>query len=214
MKKTINSKNYNKWKKIDIIVVLIICVLSFLFTFLSGTVEEELSFSSIPKDNLIYMIVLVICSIPSLLSLLAFYFGIRYTIKKVEKKNLTYNASKDIMYYREYLDNLTPFEVSILVNLKLEYKKDIIATILWYKNKGYLDIKNEQIIFNNNIDLTEKDKYFFSFLKTKDLKYLDIYKNITYEELKEKKYIIENNMKIVHFFIKNILIIIGFFIFM
>lgn len=214
MKKKINSKHYNKWKIIDIVAIIIICILSFLLTALNGTVEEELKYVSSSNDDLLYFIVLIICSLPSLLGYVALYFGIRYTIKKIEKKNLTYNASKDILYYREALESLTPFEISILTNLNIEERKDVAATILWYQNKKYIDIKNEEFIFYDNINLTEKDKYFLTFLKTKDLGYLESYKNMIYEELKIKKYIVENDYhsKTIQSIIKNILIIIGLFI--
>lgn len=215
MKKRINSKNYNKWKIIDIAAIIIICILSFLFTASSGMVEEELKYVSSSNDVLLYFIVLTICSLPTFLGYLAIYFGIRYTIRKVEKKNLTYNTNKDILYYREVLEGLSPFEVSVLTNLNIEEKKDVAATILWYQNRKYIDIKNEKIIFYDNIDLTEKDSYFLTFLKTKDLGYLESYKNMVYEELKNKKYIIENDYrsKAIQSTIKNIFIIIGLFIF-
>lgn len=85
---------------------------------------------------------------------------------------------------------------------------------MWYQNKKYIDIKNEQIIFYDNINLTKKDNYFLTFLKTKDLGYLECYKNMIYEELKIKKYIAENDYrsKTIQSTIKNIFIIIGLFI--
>lgn len=209
MKKRIHSKNYNKWIIIDIVAIIVICAFALFYTSTSGVAKEELEYASKVNDNLFYIIVLIICSLPSMLGFIAFYFGIRFTIKKIEKRNLTYNANQDILYYRDILGDLTPFDVSILANLNVEEKKDVAATILWYQHKKYIDIKDEQIIFYNNINLTEKDKLFFDYLKTKDLGYLEAYKNKTFEELKSKKYIIENdtNFNVIQSIIKNMVII-------
>ncbi len=213
MKKMIKSKKYNKWILIDIVAILIIIAISLIYTLLSNTVEKELNYTSSTNDTLFNLIVLIICSIPSILSLLAIYFGIRLTIKKVEKNNLTYNATEDILYYREILGDLTPFEISILANLNIEDEKDVAATILWYQNKQYLDIKDGQINIADNLNLTEKDKCFLKFLKTKDLGYLEAYKNYTYKDLQTKKYIVENEyykhpLKII---LKNAALILGLF---
>ncbi len=215
MKRRISSKNYNKWKIIDVFVILAVCILSLLFTALNGTVEKELNYISTTKDGLFYVIVLVICALPTLLGSLALYFGIRYTIKKTEKNNLTYNASKDISYYRDVLNDLTPFEVSILANLNIEEKKDITATILWCQQKKYIDIQNQKIVFYDNIDITEKDKSFINFLKTNDKGYLEAYKNMVYDDLKAKKYIVENgyNLNPMKYVIKNIIIIVLLYLF-
>lgn len=193
MKKRIKSKNYNKWKTIDALAIFAICILSLLCTHISGVVQEEFSYYT---GDPLYIIVLIICTIPTFLEALAVYVGIRFTIKKVKKKNLTYNVTVDIPYYRDCIEGLTPYEVSILADLDIEESKDIAATILWYQNKNYIDIKNEQIICKDNLNLTEKDKYFLTYLNTKDVGYLDAYKNMTFEELIQKGYIENNNKKL------------------
>ena len=137
MKKRINSKNFDKWKIIDIIAPIIIYILSMLSTMLSNSAKEEMKYILSSNNTLLYIISLIIYSLPSFLFYLALYLGIRYPIKKLEKKNLTYNANKDILYYRDILKDLTPFEISILANLNIEEKKDIVATILWYQQKNY-----------------------------------------------------------------------------
>ncbi len=164
----------------------------FLYTIKSGVIEEEFNYYNGEINIYLYIVVMIICSLKPLLSFLAVYFGIRYTIKKAEKKNLTYNAIKDISYYRENFNDLTPFEISILANLNVEEKKDVIATILWFQNKKYIDIKNNQIIYNEELNLNDKDKCFLTFLKTKDLGYLEAYKNMSYQDLKQRGYIVEN----------------------
>lgn len=210
MKKRINSKNFDKWKIIDIIAPIIIYILSMLSTMLSNSAKEEMKYILSSNNTLLYIISLIIYSLPSFLFYLALYLGIRYPIKKLEKKNLTYNANKDILYYRDILKDLTPFEISILANLNIEEKKDIVATILWYQQKNYIDIKNEQIIFNSDVKLNKKDELFLNFLKTNDYGYLESYKNISYKDLKEKKYIVENKYKLN--IAKNIILIFGLFI--
>lgn len=203
MKKRVKSKNYNKWKIIDATAVPVILVLYLISTHISGVAWEEMGYTS--TINTLYIIVLIICNLPTFLGALAVYFGIRFTIRKVEKKNLTYNATMDIPYYRDCIEGLTPFEVSILANLNIEESKDTTATILWYQNKNYIDIKDGQIFYKDNLNLTEKDKYFLTYLKNKDLGYLESYKNTTFKELKEKGYIEDNNNKVNIF--KNIIII-------
>lgn len=107
---------------------MILCVIALVFTLNSGVIEEE--FGSYNGEESMFLDSLLINFFPVFLGLLAFYFGIRYTIKKIEKKNLTYNATKDLLHYRDTFDDMTPFEVSILANLNVEEKKDVVATIL------------------------------------------------------------------------------------
>ncbi len=83
MKKRIKSKKYTKGIIIDIVIILVIFVLSVLYTQVSGTVVEELSYYTGEVNALIYIVVLIVCSLPKFCGYLAVYLGIRYTVKKV-----------------------------------------------------------------------------------------------------------------------------------
>lgn len=192
MEKKIKSKNKNKWIIIDLLAVPSIIILTIILVIKSGTVDNELSVFQGNAPIIYYIIALLFCTIPKLVRNLVIYFAITIIIRKKEKSNLTYNATTNINYFRESLKNLSPFDISILANLSIENNKDIAATILWYQNKGYISIKDNQILYNNNINYSEKDKLFLSYLNTKNNEYLNQYKIITYNELLENNIIAEN----------------------
>ena len=185
MEKKIQSKSKNKWIIIDLLAVPSIIILTIILVIKSGSVENELSIfqGNAPIES--FIIALLFCTVPKLVRNLVIYFAITIIIRKKEKSNLTYNTTTNINYFREPLKNLSPFDISILANLSIEDNKDIAATILWYQNKGYISIKDNQIIYNNNINYSEKDKLFLNYLNTKNKEYLKQYKTATYNKLLE-----------------------------
>ena len=207
MEKKIQSKSKNKWIIIDLLAVPSIIILTIILVIKSGSVENELSIfqGNAPIES--FIIALLFCTVPKLVRNLVIYFAITIIIRKKEKSNLTYNTTTDINYFREPLKKLSPFDISILANLSIEDNKDIAATILWYQNKGYISIKDNQIIYNNNINYSEKDKLFLNYLNTKNKEYLNQYKTTTYNKLLENNIIEENKYfdNISKIFIKNFL---------
>lgn len=175
---------------IDIVVVVGIIVLAYFQSM--KDVKEELGYFTGEISTLLYIGVVLFCMAPKIFLYSAYYFGVRLVIKRVQRRNLTYTVVEDIPYYREVLEGFTPYEISILANLSIEEKKDVVATILWYQNKKVIDIDHEKIIFFDNVLLDERDKFFIDYLKTRDLGYLDAYKNCSFEELKRKGYIQDN----------------------
>lgn len=192
MKKKIQSKSKNKWIIIDLLAVPSIIILTTILVIASGSVEEELSIFQGNAPIEYYIITLLFYTIPELVRNIVLYFVITIIIRKKEKSNLTYNTTTNINYFREPLKNLSPFDISILANLSIEDNKDIAATILWYQNKEYINIKDNKIIYNNNINYSEKDKLFLNYLNTKNKEYLNQYKTVTYSELLENNIIEEN----------------------
>lgn len=97
--------------------------------------------------------------------------------KKIEEKFII--EELDIEYYRDTLENYSPSLLSFILD-GTEVKKDMIASIIYLINKGYLE-KNEK----NVIRRTDKD---FSSL-SEDLQFIlnNIDKIFSKEEVKEEK---------------------------
>ena len=112
---------------------------------------------------LVYLPLLVFILIPLLV-----YYASKITKKRVLKESLSkidFKKTKD--YYRDILKNHTPLELSYIDNFKIDYFKDVIATILSLKLKKKIVIKDNiiDIIDNNVINLSKSEIYILESIK-------------------------------------------------
>lgn len=93
----------------------------------------------------------------SLKSLFVIYFFVTFVYILIEGlyyllKNKTYKVKYD--YYRQLPRDYSPSIVSFLMNLKLEYKKDILADLIFLEERKIIEIDSNQnikIVSKNNI---------------------------------------------------------------
>ncbi len=114
--------------------------------------------------SIMLILVFIIATIAFLLVNLVFtfpligiYFGIKHAKRKKELEKRTYNSEEDILYYRDVLKDITPTDMSLLVNLEIEEKKDMAATILDLYSKNLIQIIDNKIVITNDDMMREKD---------------------------------------------------------
>lgn len=105
---------------IDIFTTIIICIL-LLFT----------EFLNIVMKN--YLIIII-------------YLSFRIIRGKVIKENKKYEIINNIEYFRDLLVGLTPSEISLITDLEIESKKDIVASMLDLYQRKIIDFENNKII--------------------------------------------------------------------
>ncbi len=82
--------------------------------------------------------------------------GKAFDTKRKESENINLNITKDsIIYFREIPKEYSPAIASILLDLSVEYEKDILATVLDLIHKGYLKKDNKRIILTSKHDIGE-----------------------------------------------------------
>jgi len=170
--------------KSGIVVVLAICAIAILFTFVLIITNTE----AIRLDPALrgtseywrYIRLLTILGAQGWLMLmvvpLAVVLGIQGGIRKSKRKRLTYKATQGIAYLRETFDDLNPATVSLLMDLRIDYKKDINATLLRMYHKGSIDFEDGQINLADEAHCTEPcEKELFEILKTGSISHQRVY---------------------------------------
>ncbi len=89
---------------------------------------------------------LILANLVVLSPVIGIYFGIKYAKRKKELDNRTYTSEEDIVYYREALKEVTPTDMSILVNLGIEEKKDVSAVLLDLYNKNLIELVDNKVM--------------------------------------------------------------------
>lgn len=81
---------------------------------------------------------------------------------------ITFDSIQDIEYFRDTWKDISPATISLLMNLKLETKKDKTATLLSLKQKKYLTLEDGKIQLRNDqgIMLTDSEQKMLDILKT------------------------------------------------
>ena len=178
------------------IIILMIFATTILFSIITLIEHKEVSI-----ENKILYILKSLCLTLSIIGLpLIIYNANKWTKRKVLKENLSkvdFNKTKD--YYRDILTNHTALELSYIDNFEIDYKKDIVATILSLKLKKKIEVKDNyiNIIDNNTNNLYESEIYILENIKdgklilTNDNEIADYVK----EEALNNGLIIRNNIK-------------------
>ena len=118
------------------------------------------------------------------------------TVVKYIRWNAIENSSFDsvtgLEYYRDELEELSPVEISYLMDLDLETRKDISAQILQYELWGVIEYVNGEIVVKNLNDprLLERDKILINILLNKSEDF-GPWKKKVHEDMINSKYIVE-----------------------
>lgn len=126
--------------------------------------------------------------------LIAIYFAFRTLCIQLIRNKEQIKIQNNISYYREKLKNVTPSEISLIFNLKIENKKDISATILDLYRKNILEFNGSKIIvnnFNNNINLKKSEYEILNMIKENDfsIERINKWESICIQEAINDKYI-------------------------
>ena len=110
--------------------------------------------------NLLISIILMLIAL--ILILAVYYFVIKLATKRARKDDMSkIDFSKDKEYYREILEKYTPAELSYIDDFKVDYKREIVSTIMNLELKRIIEIKNGkiEIINSNKENLRKTEKY-------------------------------------------------------
>lgn len=160
-KRYFDKKWRQKWLLIDMI-ILVVCLVftEMVWSLLGAPVVSDLlgvvwEWIKIAvqinglREKLIFMlflllIVMVFAIVVGLTSLPIYgvYLGVRASKRRNEKQRVTYDVIQDIDYFREEFKGISPATISMLMNLKIETKKDITATLLALEQKNLIRIED------------------------------------------------------------------------
>ena len=131
--------------------------------------------------------------------ILAIYLAYRIPKGRILKQNTKYEVKENLDYYREKFNNITPAEISLLMDLEIETKKDLSASILNLYNKKLLkfDSKGKMVLSSKDdiSDLRKSDEELYSLLLNNNLNAFSIkkWKEISENEAIEDGFIIDKN---------------------
>lgn len=127
------------------------------------------------------------------------YFACNMLIKikrKAKMQNCTISDIQGFDYYRDKLEGLRPSDISMLINLEIEQKKDVSATILQYENQGILKEQENGTYcttekYKDFQDLSPSDRYLIQHLVQDDFDWENDtqWKKMAREEAVEEGYI-------------------------
>lgn len=94
---------------------------------------------------MLFLVVLFILVLLVTFPVLGIYYGVSKALKKNQLSRVRYDVIADIDYFREGWNTLSAADISLLMNLKLERKKDVTATLLALELKNYIRLQNNRI---------------------------------------------------------------------
>ena len=136
-----------------------------------------------------------------IIQLVGAYLTIKHSANKARKDNMSkIDFSKDKEYYRTILKTYSPAELSYIDDFKVNYKREIVVTILSLELKGKVKIENDSIsiLDNNDENLRKTERFILKSIddgkvKITDSDYIDSYAQ---DEAIEDNLIIKNTDKI------------------
>lgn len=203
--KKIKSKKEKNLIKLDI--VFILCCFIYVFKDNGIYIWKELTeylnvFNGDALDCIIIILAILwehtITFFSKCFIFIAIYLAFRLTKMKIIKENNKYEVIDNIKYYRERFNNITPAEISLIVDLEIESKKDIMATILQLSQKDMLEFDDKKIIIKNEYnveDLRLSERQIIEMIRNKDFNQenIKLWKKYCIEEAKEDGYIKEKS---------------------
>ena len=92
------------------------------------------------------------------------YIGIRFALAKRWRQRLTYSVIENFEYWRDDFPHLSPASVSLLMDLKINHKRDLAATLLKYYRNNWIDFYGENIVvlLTEDVKLRKSDQMIFS----------------------------------------------------
>lgn len=197
------------------IVITEIIVIAQNHTTLLMTAANE--FSAVKNVNFLLAIVAFIYSIfTNIVSktfiLILIYIPIRISTVEKVKKNMRYKVVDNIEYYRDKFESISPAEMSLILDLEIERKKDISATLLSLNIKGLLDFEDDKIKLKNSGNLENlkpSERYLFEALKDGTLDGMDMsnWEKVCIKEAMDDGYIINAKQKRKFFWKSTLLLI-------
>lgn len=194
--------NYSK------IFLIIIVIFSIIASFVSPFIFKPNNFFSFIILILVTVEIVFLCCLP-------FYIVMKSIDFKKNVKSIENNIPKfkNINYYRDTLEGISPGILSFILNKKINYKDDVMATIFSLIIRKYIKLEDKKIIIleKDISQLSDNEKFVldsFSFL----FPVTKFRKRWTYRVISDSVYqgYMRNNHSINPFFI---LIIIFLFIF-
>ena len=176
-------------------------------------------FSAVKNVNFLLAIVAFIYSIfTNIVSktfiLILIYIPIRISTVEKVKKNMRYKVVDNIEYYRDKFESISPAEMSLILDLEIERKKDISATLLSLNIKGLLDFEDDKIKLKNSGNLENlkpSERYLFEALKDGTLDGMDMsnWEKVCIKEAMDDGYIINAKQKRKSFWKSTLLLILA-----
>ncbi|MCL2576848.1 MAG: DUF2207 domain-containing protein [Defluviitaleaceae bacterium] len=120
------------------------------------------------------------------------YSGIQKGRVKTLREKSTFRSSQGIVYYRDFLKGVTPADMSILMNLKIDDRKDITATILRLCDKKVIDFAGNRMVFSNQeLSLDKGESELLHILKNGGINptWVKNWKSNRFLEAKEKGFV-------------------------
>jgi len=151
--KTKKQRKIVRSKRIVALVVsLVFSVVFILYSLwlLSFTTDIDQAVRESPEfRHIIVLISVAFVSFCILLTVpyLAIFFGIQSGRKKGHRANATYKASLGIKYYRDILKDMSPATMSLLMDLNIESRKDVSATLLRLYDKGMVKFEGGRVTY-------------------------------------------------------------------
>ncbi len=104
--------------------------------------------------NILFLLLnMVIGILFMIIQCVIFHFFIKHSANKSRKENMNkIDFSRDKEYYRTILKTYSPAELSYIDDFKVNYKREIVSTILSLELKGKVKIENDGIMILNNND--------------------------------------------------------------
>ena len=176
--KRLRTKKEKKLKRLDVIIVLICLVVSNILilksteSYFSDIIDLIKLFKelNVPFDKCIMVYtILGILYITSIIQkskwIICIYLAFRISRMKNIKENQKYEVINNIDYYRETFKEITPAEISLVTDLEIEYKKDMVASILDLYQKGWIEFEDNTIIIKQNEKIHTLKRSYIKLLK-------------------------------------------------
>ena len=136
-----------------------------------------------------------------IIQFVSFYFYIKHSANKARKENMSkIDFSRDKGYYRTILKTYSPAELSYIDDFKVNYKREIVATVLSLELKGKVKIENDgiSILDNHDENLRKTERFILKSIDNRKVKitdsgYIDSYAQ---DEAIEDELIIKNTDQI------------------
>lgn len=143
MKKTIVTKQIKLWQLIDRL-AFIIPPLVFLILSVQKSGRLLWSVAIDAGDAKVTASAVIIVGLSTLITcipILLIWRAVSHTAKKAALRNATFHTIEDFDYYREKLAGIPPVTISLLMDLRIETKKDVAALLLKYVQMGAVSME-------------------------------------------------------------------------
>ncbi len=198
-KKYIRTSEIKKWKRLEAIGNLFpVAIFAWLYIRLCLNRQQgDPETSNLIVNVLLLIFVTAMLSIPIILLWQALF----RQLKRNAIKRATFKADLGIDYYRDKLEGLSPIEISMLTDFRIEPEKDVSALLLKYQMKGILKIdeKNVQVLRPDDASLLPSDKLLLQAIVEHGelshtlLDHLSEWKSTAFNEVLQGKYFHKND---------------------